>query len=133
MTRDEPSDHRWSGDYKDERVKSKPSDHVIGPNDTGKNMIIKMSKGNIGACTVLMKILQAKGEVDGIVTILHLDDMGIRGEQIWLWYKYVFGENIDPFIEAIWKRKLKVLSYDEAYKIRSERLEREEKDKEALR
>lgn len=67
------------------------------------DMIEDMGEGNIGAFSVLMDI--AKNDPTSILgSILHLDDMNIRGEQIWVGYKYYSGCDLVKFIESIKKR-----------------------------
>lgn len=57
-----------------------------------------MSEGNPGAISVLTKLLTRE---DGIAAMLHLDDMNIRGTQIWIGFKDHCGCDIDKFFEAI--------------------------------
>lgn len=56
----------------------------IQSSDTVMNAILKMSEGNPGAISVLTQLLQ-KSE-NGFMNILSLDDMNIRGSQIWVAY-----------------------------------------------
>lgn len=84
-----------------ERVKLELSDSMM-------DIIVKMSEGNLGALTVLTTIIETEKE-KGLLTILHLDDMNIRGEQIWLGFKDHCGEDINEFIECTTKRNKEML------------------------
>ncbi len=79
--------------------------------DLNMNMIdllILMSEGNPGAASVLAQL--AKRE-DGFIRILSLDDMNIRGSQIWVGYKDVCGSDIDKFIRAIKNRDTEMIDH----------------------
>lgn len=65
-----------------------------------QGMVVQMSEGNIGAVTVLMQLLE-QDALKGVVHILNLDDMNIRGSQIWIGYKDHCGENIEKFKECL--------------------------------
>ena len=71
--------------------------------DTPISIMTKMSEGNPGGMTVLMKIFEADMNA-GIMTILGLDDMNIWGSQIWVGYKDHCGENLEKFIECVGER-----------------------------
>lgn len=68
--------------------------------DTFEQFMMKMSEGNPGALTVLMQIVEKDPNL-GLLQILNLDDMNVRGTQIWIGYKDHCGENIDLFIEKM--------------------------------
>jgi hypothetical protein len=71
-------------------------------NDSPFDMMIKMSEGNPGAITALAEL--AKNDpmgMNGVMLILHLDDMGMRGSQIWVAYKDHCKQDIAAFIKAI--------------------------------
>lgn len=74
----------------------------VGLGDSVQDIIFKMSEGNPGAITVLAQVL--KKSDSGIFQILSLDDMNIRGPQIWVAYKDHCGEDLDKFIAAIENR-----------------------------
>lgn len=59
-----------------------------------------MSENNFGAADILLKML----ENDCMFSIFNLDDMNIRGEQIWYGYKNVCGEDFDIFIQTVNER-----------------------------
>jgi len=67
--------------------------------DSGLEMIVSMAEGNPGAATVMGQML--KLDRDNILHIISLDDMNIRGQQVWVGYKDHCEENMDKFIEAI--------------------------------
>lgn len=75
----------------------------IGLEDNMHQILDKMSEGNIGALTTLAKLLKHGGEL-ALLDILCLDDMNIRGEQIWLGYKDHCGEDIERFSACIKSR-----------------------------
>lgn len=60
-----------------------------------------MSEGNIGAHAVLMEIMGNDPGM-GFMTVLNLDDMNMRGEQIWEARKLF--ETPEAFVEAVKKR-----------------------------
>lgn len=68
--------------------------------DTTKDVFVKMSEGNIGALTVLGKILNEGHVIDpygfmgGMTIILNMDSQGIYGPRIWGLYKDVCREDI---------------------------------------
>jgi len=63
-----------------------------------KDLIFIMSEENPGALSVLYKLLE---NPMGITDILHLDDMNIRGSQIWVGYKDHCYEDIEKFRDSI--------------------------------
>ena len=77
--------------------------------DTGMDLMVKMSEGNPGALSVLVKLMATDDPLD-IMLVLHLDDMNIRGAQIWIGYKDHCGEDIEKFKEAIRNRDLEMVN-----------------------
>jgi hypothetical protein len=61
--------------------------------------LITMAEGNVGATTVLAGILNADDL--GYITILNLDDMNIRGAQIWIGYTDVCNSDLAVFMEKV--------------------------------
>ncbi len=59
-------------------------------------IIVNLSEGNPGAATVLLKLIQ----VDPFI-IFRLDDMNIRGAQIWFGYKDCCHENLELFMKLL--------------------------------
>ena len=66
--------------------------------------IVKMAEGNNGAMTVLLTVMKEKGVQKMGELILFLDDMNMRGAQIWMGYKDCCGCDIDKFIECVDKK-----------------------------
>jgi hypothetical protein len=67
--------------------------------DTLMDIMYKMSEGNPGAMTVLMRIMKESGEIDPqcadpIMHVLGLDSHGIYGPRIWMFYKDACKENL---------------------------------------
>ena len=65
------------------------------------NLAVTMSEGNPGAASVIGQLLQ---DDTGFMKLLGLDDMNIRGTQIWVGYKDHCGEDIEKFKAAIHER-----------------------------
>lgn len=65
--------------------------------------IDQMSEGNPGASVVLMSAIDGKA-VAGFMNILNLDDMNIRGTQIWLGFKDYCKEDLKLFWESVQNR-----------------------------
>lgn len=74
----------------------KPVSLKMNTND----LVVLLSEGNPGAVTVLMEMM-SKDFHKCIIWYLDLDDMNMRGEQIWLGYKDFSGSDIDEFINNI--------------------------------
>lgn len=66
------------------------------------DMLLLMSEGNPGAMTVLSRIMNKCDA--GAMSVFDLDDMNIRGAQIWVAFKYVCNEDLDMLCERIKKR-----------------------------
>jgi len=83
------------------REKIVPSDNVL-------DIMIKMSEGNSGAATILAYLhgeLALLNEPPGLlVMLLDLDDMNIRGSQIWVGFKDHCNSDIAWFKRAILAR-----------------------------
>lgn len=75
----------------------------IGLQDSVMDIVLKLSENNPGAISVLTRIIKEMGDL-GVLTILNLDDMNIRGTQIWYGYKDVCGEDLKKFIDCIRNR-----------------------------
>ena len=63
--------------------------------DSFVDVQIKMAEGNPGAASVIGKIMR---NPDGLFALMGLDDMNIRGSQIWVGYKDHCNEDIDEFV-----------------------------------
>lgn len=79
---------------------SRPKINISG---STMDLLTTMSEGNPGAITVLMKMIEA-GE-ENLILILGLDDMNIRGSQIWVGYKDYCEENIETFLACVRDRE----------------------------
>lgn len=65
---------------------------------TVKDMVLMMCEGNPGALSVIMEILKDEA---GVLWLCHLDDMNIRGSQVWIGFKYYCGQDMKRFVECI--------------------------------
>jgi len=74
----------------------------ININESVFDMLILMSEGNPGASTVLSQLMNKYDA--GALRVFDLDDMNIRGPQIWVAYKNYCNCDIDMFCECIKKR-----------------------------
>lgn len=75
----------------------------IDPTQSVLQLIMMMSEGNPGAVNVISQMLK-QDDVDGVFMLLHLDDMNIRGTQIWIGYKDHCKQDIKAFMECVKKR-----------------------------
>jgi len=71
--------------------------------DTMQDLLVVMSEGNPGGLDVLMQLMK-ENQMDAIGHILSLDDMNIRGCQIWIAYKDFCGCDLEKFIGHIKSR-----------------------------
>lgn len=62
-----------------------------------QDCLATMAEGNIGALNVLMAL--SRHDFNGFVAILDLDDMNMRGEQIWIAFKYHCDQSIAKLME----------------------------------
>lgn len=63
---------------------------AIGLNDTLHDVAAKMGDGNPGGINIAMQFLTANAEkigFEGWIVLMDLDDMNIRGSQLWAAYK----------------------------------------------
>lgn len=72
----------------------------INVSDSFQDIAVKLADGNAGALSVVMQVMKAD-PLDGFAVILHLDDMNMRGSQIWAGYSYHCGQDIDKFVAAV--------------------------------
>lgn len=68
-------------------------------NENIEDILFKMSEGNLGALNVLMQIMATSDQF--FSHLLLLDDMNIRGTQIWLGYKDFSGSDVEVFMKNI--------------------------------
>ena len=64
-----------------------------------------MSEGNPGALSVLMPLM-----TDDPLILLDLDDMNIRGPQVWVGYKDFCGEDLEKFKQCVRDRSEQMVS-----------------------
>lgn len=69
-----------------------------------------LSEGNPGALAVIGAITKAEGtSPTALIALLDLDDMNLRGSQIWVAYKDVCGGDIQALIERVRNRDPKLV------------------------
>lgn len=74
----------------------------INPEDSMNTIIDKMTEGNPGAAVVLGALAKkAKDASDVLFPIFDMDDMNIRGSQIWIGFKVCCEHNLDVFVEKL--------------------------------
>jgi hypothetical protein len=73
----------------------------ITMNMSGMDLAVVMSEGNPGAMSVLSQLML---KIEDLTVILGLDDMNIRGSQIWVAFKDFAGEDIEKLKEAVKSR-----------------------------
>jgi hypothetical protein len=74
----------------------------ISLNNSIMDIMVLMAEGNPGGLSVIASLV--KDNPDGIVYLLHLDDMNIRGTQIWIGFKDYCGQSMTKFVECIVSR-----------------------------
>lgn len=79
------------------------SREAINFSDSTQDVLVKMSEGNPGALTVLMELLK-RDDPGALMVLLSLDDMNMRGSQIWVGYKDHSGSDIERFARCITDR-----------------------------
>ena len=72
-------------------------------------MMFQMSEGNPGALTVLIGLLK-DDLISGMIDVLHLDDMGMRGPQIWVAFKDHCKSDIPTFRAALKSRDKEMIA-----------------------
>ena len=77
--------------------------------DTMFDVINKISEGVPGAIVGITQLMQA--DEAGFMLLLGLDDMNIRGSQIWEAYKYLYKEDGKKFAEAVKNRDEKMVQF----------------------
>ena len=71
--------------------------------DSVRDIAVKMAEGNPGALTVIMKMLE-RDDAEGVFQLLSLDDMNIRGTQIWVGFKDYCEMDMDRFLKCVRER-----------------------------
>lgn len=77
------------------KLERKPLDFTSFP-----NVIRDMSEDNSDAAAVIDELIELKGETTSLATLILLDDMNIRGTQLYDLYK-MCGQDIDKFYDKI--------------------------------
>lgn len=80
----------------------------VSLNMTVVDIAVLMSEGNPGALRVIGEILES--DPQGPFILLDLDDMNIRGSQVWVGYKDYCGQNINKFKDAAKARDPKMVA-----------------------
>lgn len=67
------------------------------------DLLVTMAEGNPGAATVLAQMMNfdPQNPTACLLNVLSLDDMNMRGSQIWVAYKYYCDHNLDRFIACV--------------------------------
>lgn len=81
----------------------------IDVNDSIDDIIYKMSEDVPGAMIGLTELM--KSDEEGVLLLLSLDDMNIRGDQIWEAYRYLYDEDGRKFAEAVKNRDAKMVEF----------------------
>ena len=82
---------------------------MLGLQDTTMSACVKLGEGNPGALRVCAQILKENPK-DGILDLLHMDDMGMKGPAIWIGFKDYAGQDLTKFIQAIRSRSQEMVS-----------------------
>lgn len=83
--------------------------------DTTSTMLLKLSKGNPGAISVLVRMLKEGESIDPdsmspFMAILQLDSMGINNGSIWMLYKDICGQDLEKMLGVLRGVQLGLLS-----------------------
>lgn len=81
-------------------AKHKVEKNRITLHDDAMSALLKMTEGYIGAVTVCTQLLQ---DLDGLIYLCHMDDLGIYGSDIWMAYKEA-DEDIEKLKKRLQKR-----------------------------
>lgn len=77
--------------------------------DTMFDTIYKISEGVPGAIVGITKLMES--DEAGFMLLLGLDDMNIRGSQVWEAYKYLYNEDAKKFAEAVKNRDKNMVDF----------------------
>ena len=84
--------------------------------DSVMDAAAKMSDGNPGAITVILRMIEEGDKIDpqswsgGLGAILHMDTNKIYGPRIWMLYKDVAGENLTTMLALLRATQIGVIS-----------------------
>lgn len=76
-----------------------------------KDLVAFMCEGNLGGLSVMMHMLREGDVGEAMHAILLMDDMNIRGPQIWVAFKYACKGNIEELKERLKKRDPTLIEY----------------------
>jgi len=76
---------------------------MITLQDSLMDVCIKLAQGNPGAASVCAKLLQ-DNPLQGFLSLLDMDDMGLKGPAIWVVYKDFAKQDLPTLIEALLSR-----------------------------
>ena len=82
----------------------------IKPTDDVKGIIIKLAEGVPGAMSVLLQLTSLSAE-ECFTCLLGLDDMNMRGSQIWVAYKDICKEDIAVLVAHLKRRDEAMVNY----------------------
>jgi hypothetical protein len=68
--------------------------------DISGDIAVQMAEGNLGALSVLTKLAKLPN-MEGFGLVLDLDDMNLRGSQIYVAWKYHCNEDLEVFKKAV--------------------------------
>lgn len=94
---------------------------LIQAGDTPIEAIMKVAKRNIGAVSVLTRMIKEAESIDpdallgAIAPIFALDTNGIYGESVWILYKDGCGENLTMMIAALRAVQLGLITQFDLY------------------
>lgn len=71
------------------------------------DVLVTMAEGNPGAINAIRQLMD--GNENGILDVLRLDDMNIRGSQIWVGFKDVCEGNVELFRKKIRDRDMEMV------------------------
>lgn len=82
----------------------------ISGNQPMTEVLTTLAEGNVGALTVLMRLIR-ENQMSGFLAVLNLDDMNIRGEQVWVGYKDFCKEDLGLFRSVVQKRDPEMVKF----------------------
>lgn len=67
-----------------------------------KDMVAFLCEGNPGAINAMIALRSETGSLaKAMLTLIGMDEMNIRGPQIWVMYKYVCGGDVNKMYECV--------------------------------
>jgi hypothetical protein len=73
--------------------------------------VVQMSEGNPDAITALAELLKGSGREEAFGLILDLDDMNMRGSQIWVAYSDYCKKDVAKFKAAVRERDAEMIAF----------------------